>query len=71
MVTFAAILEQSSTKLFEGEFQIHYGNQENRSKEGSKESGEEGSAEEGSQEGHKKDGNQEKEIALAADSGIV
>jgi hypothetical protein len=64
-------LEQSSTKLFEGEFQIHYGNQENRSKESNQEGGKEGSAEEGDQESRKKDGNQEKEIVLAADSGIV
>jgi hypothetical protein len=64
-------LEQSSTKLFEGEFQIHYGNQENRSKEGNQESGEEGRTEEGRKESRKKGSNQEKEIALAADSGIV
>ncbi|HXR75638.1 MAG TPA: hypothetical protein VN737_06665 [Bryobacteraceae bacterium] len=57
--------------MFEGEFQIHYGNQENRSKESNQEGGKEGSAEEGDQESRKKDGNQEKEIVLAADSGIV
>jgi hypothetical protein len=62
-------LEQSSTKLFEGEFQIHYGNQKS-SKVGDQESGTESSAEEGSQESRKKDGNQKKEVVLAADSGI-
>ena len=71
VVTFAVILEQSSTKLFEGEFQIHYGNQKNRCKEGDQEGGKEGSAEEGNQESRKEDGNQEKEVILAADSGIV
>jgi len=56
--------------LFEGEFQIYYGNQKS-SKEGDQEGSEESSAEKGSQESRKEDGNQEKEVVLAADSGIV
>lgn len=70
VATFAVRLEQSSTKLFEGEFQIYYGNQKS-SKEGDQEGGKESNAEKGSQESRKEDGNQEKEVVLAADSGIV
>src|SRR6185312_11880658 len=70
VATFAVRLEQSSTKLFEGEFQIYYGNQKS-SKEGDQEGSEESSAEKGSQESRKEDGNQEKEVVPAADGGIV